>query len=294
MKKCFLAALLLLVVFAALLYLRLSERFDSHHLKITFFDVGQGDSILVQFPLGKNLLVDGGGGSPKRTKGRLIIPELRSKGILNLDAVLLTHPDSDHILGFKDIASTIPIGEYWINPVFTDEKIVPLLWQVEWLFKNNQVNARYIGKTEQIQWQGVEMKLFPSKGVGENDQCLVLQLNYGGCRVLLTGDIEKEGEKIIADSLKEKVHLLKIAHHGSGTSSTKMFLRKTSPNWSVLSVGWANRYGHPKNFVSERLRAIGSEIFRTDWHGSVEFTISSTGRVECQTARGPCGVSKCL
>ncbi len=294
MKKGFLYFLLLVCVFSVLLSFQLKERFFSHHLKLTFLDVGQGDSILLQFPEGKNLLIDGGGGSPRFTAGKMLVPELRSKGILKLDAVMLTHPDSDHILGFTDLAPNMSIGEYWLNPVFNGEQIVPLLWQTEWIFKRQNVPARFFPVQESLNWQGVEMEVFPSRGEGENNQCLVLLVRYGGCRILLTGDIEEEGEREMAKYITAPVHLLKVAHHGSKTSTTKPFLRKTLPKWSVLSTGWGNRYGHPKDFVVQRLRSVGSEILRTDWHGFIEFTIEAEGKVSCQTSRGSCGESRCI
>lgn len=294
MRNLVVALLFILISLTYLLAVFLHFRDNSGQLRVTFFDVGQGDSVLLQFPQGKTLLVDSGGGSPNFTAGRMLIPELRSLGILDLDAVLLTHPDSDHILGFRDIASNVKIGEYWLNARFTEGNMVPLLWQVQWLFKRNEVRPRFFSKEEKLLWQGVEMGVIPSKGENENDQGLVLLLQYGKCRVLLTGDIEKSGEALVATKLLEPVHLLKVAHHGSKTSSTKSFLRKAHPQWSVISAGWGNRYGHPKGFVSERLRALGSEILRTDWHGYVQFSFDAHGKVGCKTARGFCGESQCL
>ncbi len=279
--------------FAIVLAFRLKERFSSETLKVTFWDIGQGDSILMEFPKGKTLLIDSGGGNPHWTQGRPILSELRSKGILNLDAVLLTHPDSDHILGFTELVDQMGIKEYWLNPVFMDDKIVPLLWKLIWQFKEQKVKPIFFGKAEKRNWDGVELTFLPARGASENDQCVVLLAEFQGCRILMTGDIEKDSERELKDKLNSSVHLFKVAHHGSKTSSTKDFLRKVDPKWSVISVGWANRYGHPKDFVTERLRALGSEVFRTDWHGFVEFTIQKNGKIQCRTARGDCGTSEC-
>ncbi len=275
---------------------RLHSRFLDRTLRVTFFDVGQGDSILVQLPGGGTLLVDAGGGMGPWDMGkRELVPELARMGILSLDAILLTHPDQDHGYGFLGVLQGLAVGELWLNEGFIlEKKKKPLLSALIALARVAGARVRGFAGTERRDWNGVHVTLVPlSPDRSTNNRALVAALEYGGCRVLLTGDIEEAAERAWKELPGSGPTLLKVAHHGSKTSSTPAFLAKADPKWAVISVGLGNHYGHPSPGVGARLRARRTEVLRTDFHGYVRFAFSEDGRVECASSHGSCGVSRC-
>jgi competence protein ComEC len=140
---------------------------------------------------------------------------------------------------------------------------------------------------------GTRISILPMEGEGTNDRSLILLLEYGNCRALFAADMEKEAEASLSRRSIGHVDLLKVAHHGSRTSSTEKLLRSLTPRWAVISVGARNLYGHPHPTVLRRLLRHGVQVFRTDFHGYVRFRLEPQGSVHCETALGSCGVSSC-
>ena len=276
------------------LFFRWKERFRNDRFQVTFFDVGQGDAALLQFPGGKTMLVDAGGGFGEWDMGkRELFLELTRLGILSLDVALLSHPDQDHGYGFVGILQNITMSEFWLNGSFlTDLRKKPLLSTLLGFSQLQGVKVRGFHKRQSMNWNGVGLTLLPVKeGMSTNNRALVLFAEFGGCGVLFTGDIEAQAEMGLYPP--GRVSLLKVAHHGSRTSSTEGFLLRVLPRWAVISVGLRNRYGHPSPDVLLRLRGHAIQTLRTDFHGYVRFVFSKDGLAECQTALGPCGTSWC-
>lgn len=272
--------------------------FSTPKLQITFFDVGQGDSALIDFPDRSRWMVDGGGAFLERQIGRELFAELTSQGILRLHSMVLTHPDADHGEGLLSLLSELTVDSFLYNPAITERAKVtkPLLTDLIARAHLRKAKALPITRPQSQRLGGARVSLLPLKGITTNDRALVLNLQFGECSVLLTGDIEKEGEKeLVARSADWPAPtVLKVAHHGSRTSSTPRFLRKLSPRFAVVSSGVTNRYGHPNATVLERLRQFGAEVLRTDFHGWVRFTFTADSHFECQSSLGSCGEGRCL
>jgi competence protein ComEC len=256
-----------------------------HHygrVEITTIDVGQGDSHLIVAPAGKTLLIDGGGipAFDPKYKPRLEIgedvvsPYLWTRGIQRLDAVALTHAHDDHARGLLAILANFRPRELW-----TGARPNSGVW-AELEQKSRELGVRIVDRHagEQWSWAGASIRvLAPSRDQSHakaphNNDSLVLELAYGAHRFLLTGDIESrvEGELVTSGSLS-RVNLLKVAHHGSRTSTTPALLQSLRPTFAIVSAGRYNSYRHPHPDVIERLRSANTRIFRTDQYGAITF-----------------------
>ncbi len=289
-------AFLVLGLIGILVTRRLYFRFANPNLTVTFFDVGQGDSALIQFPYGKTLLIDGGGGWKTNNMGlKILFPELTRLGVLTLDYLLLSHPDNDHARGLLGIAEWFTVKKLWLHHEWSRFPRRPLLEEIvnRFQFKNTKLDWLNQPLTQEI--SGVELQVIPLRGNPRqrNDQALVAYLRFGKCHILFTGDIEKEAEHELIHLSLGKAHVLKVAHHGSVTSSSWDFLRETKPQWAVVSVGAGNTYGHPRKEILSRYRALGVNLLRTDYHGAVRLTVTPQGKVFCESVMGECGVEYC-
>ncbi|NBY20708.1 MBL fold metallo-hydrolase [bacterium] len=284
------------VLLSILILRRCYDRYWDPNLIITFFDVGQGDSALIQFPFGKTMLIDGGGGWGKLSVGeRVLIPELLRLGVLRLDHVVLSHPDSDHAFGLLEILQKMEVGQVWLSSYFQKPPRPRILQDIEQISKSRKIKINHLINPYQLQINGVSTLLTPL-GIdahSKNDRALLLGIEFSKCRALFTGDIEQGGELEMVTRSSKKVHLLKVPHHGSLTSSTRQFLKAFSPRWAVVSVGFKNSYRHPRKEILHRYRLMGINLLRTDFHGAVRLTLSPEGKVSCETYLGDCGVSRC-
>ncbi len=269
---CFIAAFVIIITYPF--------KSNSKTLKFTFIDVGQGDSILIEFPGRKKMLIDGGG-FPVGTFDvgeRVVSPFLWRKGIKKIHYLILTHSHPDHLNGLKAVARNFKIGEYW-------ETFSPLQDKTYTSFKKSLsplVTLRRMFRNQILTENNVRIEvLHPQEAKSDvlfanNDQSLVLRFIYGKTSFLLTGDIEIKSENEILQTEQEiSSQVMKSPHHGSNSSSSMAFLKKVSPAIVVISVGEGNWYRFPSSEVLKRYDEIGSKVFRTDIHGAVE--ISSDG-----------------
>jgi competence protein ComEC len=248
---------------------------------LTFIDVGHGDSILVEFPKGKRMLIDGGGLHEDRFDigKNVIAPFLWEKKIRRMDILALTHPDPDHLKGLNFIASQFSIGQFWDHGFQTASE--PYL-HLKKILEEKQIKTLSLnGETPPQMINGVEISFLnpPARETAQrkvqnlrdmNNSSLVMKLQFKNVSVLLTGDIGKEAEEQIlrrGDSLKADI--LKIPHHGSSSSSSPLFLERVKPTYAILSVGERNigRLPHPE--VLKRYSQLGASLFRTDRHGAI-------------------------
>jgi competence protein ComEC len=250
-------------------------------LVITFIDVGHGDSILVEFPRGKRMLIDGGGLRDGRFDigKNVIAPFLRGRKIGKIDYLVLTHPDPDHVQGLNFIASTFPIGQFWTNGSETGPESFLLLKKT--LGRKNVGELALSDDSPPQTINGVRISVFnpppgrwdseqASEGKFHNNQSMVLKVQFKNINLLLTGDIEKEAEhRILRAGHPVKADLLKVPHHGSATSSTAVFLNRVRPVYAIVSASERNAGKLPHPEVLERYRALGTRIFRTDRHGAI-------------------------
>jgi competence protein ComEC len=259
-------------------------------LHLTFIDVGQGDAIFIVFPHGSTMVVDAGGLSAAASfdiGDRVVAPVIRDAGFRRLDYLVLTHGDPDHIGGAPSILREFRPREVWEGiPVPRFGPLTALRVAAQ------EQGARWanVYDRDQIVVDGVEiLARHPQPADWErqkvrNDDSIVLELRWRDVSVLLTGDIGREIEKAIAPTLRPaRIRILKVAHHGSLTSSARDFVQALRPQLAVVSAGRSNHFGHPVPEVLERYRVVGTEIFRTDRDGAV--TMHTDGHaLEVQTS----------
>lgn len=263
---------------------------------VTFLDVGQGDSILIRLPHRQgNILIDSGGSLPyfqknweKRRRpfevGRdVVLHELRAMGVGSLDAVVMTHSDTDHIGGMKSIVGQLPIKRLVISPYFDPDPADIELFrkaagtgsEIDELKSGDRLN---IGGT-------VFYVLSPAGRLNRNDDSLVLQSTLGGKSWIFTGDLGSDGERrLIAHYPAVRADVLKLGHHGSRTSSSENWLNQLNPSIAIISAGKNNRYGHPHQEVLDRLQAHRIAAMRTDRSGALQFLFTKSRIVRIRTA----------
>lgn len=250
--------------------------------QITFIDVGQGDSILVEFPKGKRMLIDGGGVYDDSFDiGRNVVaPVLWRKKIMMLHYLVLTHPHPDHLNGLKFIASSFGVGEFWENG--QGDSSVPSITLRE-IIRRRGIKRLTVDDASAHRWiNGTKVEVLnPSRSAlsdredpwsQANDDSIVLKITYGTQQFLLPGDIEREAEARMVRSGKDlKSDVLKVPHHGSKTSSTATFIEAISPSYAVFTVGYRNIFKLPNPKVLNRYENTGCRILRTDRNGSITF-----------------------
>ncbi|MFC9542053.1 MBL fold metallo-hydrolase [Lysinibacillus sp. NPDC056959] len=235
-----------------------------HEMRVHFIDVGQGDSIFIESPNGKTMLVDGG----VKGAGQKIVSYLKELGVNKLDIVVATHPDADHIGGLIPVLNSIDIGQFYDSgKVHTSQTFEEMLTLID--TKNIPYDIPKTG--DHIAFDDdINVKVLNANenATDNNDASVVLKLAYGNVSFLLTADagIALEKEMMQGDV---KAMILKAGHHGSNTSSSAEFIQTVHPEVTILSYGEGNKYGHPHAEVVERLQAIGSEIYATAEAGTV-------------------------
>ena len=239
-------------------------------LEVHFFDVGQGDSIFIETPNKRQVLIDGGPDKTVLEKLNQAMPFYDQ----TIDLVVLTHPDADHITGLIEVLEYYQIGRI-LTSGFEKDTATYKKWQE--LIKQKEIPLTIVQAGQNIILQdGIILEiLWPDQYLIElsnkntNNGSIVARLVYNQSEFLLTGDIEKEIEKyLVNQDIWLESDVLKIAHHGSKTSSIQSFINKVNPEIAVISVGENNRYNHPNETVLERLK--NSSIYRTDKNHDIQ------------------------
>ncbi|PIR41222.1 MAG: hypothetical protein COV31_02330 [Candidatus Yanofskybacteria bacterium CG10_big_fil_rev_8_21_14_0_10_46_23] len=245
-------------------------------LHVYFLNVGQGDAIFVQSPTGHQLLIDGGPDSAILSELGAVMSFFDRK----IDLVLLTHPDADHLAGLVEVLKRYQV-EAVIESGVKCQTSLCRAWDKEIQERAPKVVLGNLG--DQIDLGGgVILKILsPFSEIADqtfskvNNTSLVTRLEYRGQSVLLTGDIEGSIEdKLVISQSAIDVDFLKVAHHGSKTSSSVDFLRATSPLTAFIQVGSENQYGHPTAEILNRLEQEAIEYYRNDLSGRIELILS--------------------
>jgi competence protein ComEC len=251
-------------------------------LRVTFLDVGQGDSILVEFPGRKKMLVDGGG-TPDSSfdMGEQVVSSfLWHRGIKKLDYVVLTHAHPDHLNGLVAVTRNFRVAEFW--EAFSPEEspaYEELNQNLSSVLRRRRVFRGFRHSEGQVIIEALHPKESPRLARRtDNDDSLVLRLASDGGSILLAADIGRASEDAILDEhLSVCSGVLKSPHHGSRSSSSDTFLAAVDPRVVVISAGLGNPYGFPHPEILERYRAAGLLIFRTDQDGAVEVSVQAPG-----------------
>lgn len=244
--------------------------------ELVFLSVGQGDSVLIKSD-GITALVDAGPKTDWFDAGeRLVSPKLRQRGVVVIDVVFLTHPDSDHIGGLPAVARRFKIGMVAMPSHFRGSK--ELLDVLESAGIDNS-RRRWLKDGSTVEFGASHITLrFTKLSDDDNSGSLLMKLTCaGGSTAVLTGDAGEEQELAMLGRDDWRAQVLKAGHHGSGTSTSESWLRAVRPQFVVISCGRDNQFGHPAEAVLERSRQAGAAIFRTDMLGDIEFVATSAG-----------------
>jgi len=274
-------------------------------LRITMLDVGQGDGILIESRSGEVILIDGGSSSISGVGQYRILPHLKYYGIRKIDYLLMTHPDEDHISGQRELMQKNGTGgiriENYLIPKLAEKLQDTNYHSMKELAIRQKIPVSFIRAGDTLVSSGLKLLcLHPEPGFdtdSANACSVTLQLSYQSFSMLLTGDLEKEGEEAVVRKLKGEKQaqvapssrpgftVLKVAHHGSKNSTCGEFLSLVNPMIVLISCGERNRYGHPHRELLERLKDAGSAIYQTPEHGVIQITTDGS-RIQTDIYKG--------
>ena len=249
---------------------------------IHIIDVGQADSILITTQSNKNMLIDGG----DENSAKIIKSYLKNKKVKTLDVVVATHPDSDHIGSLDDIIDNFDVEKIYMPKQTTNSECYINL--IDSCNKKN-LKVNYLSKDDSFDLDKyTEIYVLSPDYITDNNNSnsIVLNISYKNNNFLFTGDCEESNEMDMINSYNleesnemyminsydlENIDFLKVAHHGSSTSSSLEFLKEISPSIAVISCGYKNDYGHPHRSTLQNLESVNAKVFRTDVNGSMQF-----------------------
>ncbi|VYU42641.1 MBL fold metallo-hydrolase [Intestinibacter bartlettii] len=257
-----------LLIFSIIIIALLTGCDKNKDFCIHVIDVGQADSILITTPSSKNMLIDGG----DEDSAKIIKSYLKNKKVKNLDVVIATHPDSDHIGSLDYIIDNFDVEKIYMPNQTTDSECYINL--IDSCNKKN-LKVNYLSKDDSFNLDDSTniYVLSPSYITDNNNSnSIVLNISYKNNNFLFTGDCEESNEMDMINSYNlENIDFLKVAHHGSYTASSLAFLEETTPDIAVISCGYKNSYGHPHKSTLDNLESVDAKIFRTDQNGSMQF-----------------------
>ncbi len=261
-------------------------------LEMAVLDVGHGDAIVLSLPDGKNVLVDGGGlGHSSLDIGEsVLVPYLLNRGVRKLDAVIVTHADFDHVGGLFTVMEELEVNALWEGDPEWALSHRPAYRALHERAAGAGITAHVLTSGESFSWGGVQFEVLAASHSGferSNDRSVVLRITYGGRSLLLTGDAERALEAALVRSGADlRADVLKVAHHGSRSSSTEPFLDAVRPQLAIISARRAPSRPLPSARVLHRLRERGIEYLRTDHNGTVTVRIREDGQMSVSTYRG--------
>lgn len=286
----------LIILIAVIVFHPYSTPRADGRLHVDFLDVGQGDAIFVTFPNGQTLLVDGGGrfdyrktdddAEPfepdTRSIGEAVVSEvLWAKGYSRVDHIMATHADADHIDGLVDVAKNFQIGSAIFGRTPMSDPDFVELYEV---LQRRSIAVETVSRGEILKFGDVTVEvLYPfdtadMNAPSDNNNSVVLRIVYGSRAILLTGDIERTTETALVTNPNRSglsADVIKVAHHGSRTSSLQQFIDATRTQYAIISVGRNSPFGHPHAEVVARWQAAGAQVFTTGLSGMI--SVSTDG-----------------
>ncbi|HGJ66183.1 TPA: DNA internalization-related competence protein ComEC/Rec2 [bacterium] len=271
------------LVIISLSFFAWANLYEGNVAKVTYLDVGEADSAVVDLPEDYEILIDGGVHRGKYSSGeRVVFPFLNRQGIDDIELMVSTHPDNDHTGGLTYIVDNVKIdkaitGSYGMfSPTYKelinrlDSKGIEYYDAIpQTIYENRDTKVEIISDGYKEFLKNEESRM--------NNNSVVMKVTYKKVSFLFTGDIEKEAERQLVNSGKDiRANVIKVPHHGSYSSSSNQFINAVQPDIAIISVGYRNYYNHPSNHVIRRYKSLGTSIYRTDYQGSV--TIITDGR----------------
>ena len=268
---------------------QVSQRYWRRDLRVTFLSVGQGDCAVVEFPGSEVMVVDGGGLAGFDVGERVVAPFLWRRKIARVDYVVLTHPERDHYGGLVYLGREFAPREFWYNGHGARSQGYRDLREAM-AAAGAREHAVHRGFRRRIGGCDVAV-LGPPAGddlAKTNDQSVVMRVRCGSASVMLTGDLEADGEaRVLAAGGGVRSDLLKVGHHGSRTSSTARFIDAVHPEAAVISAGYDNRFGFPARAVLAAYERRGISVYRTDRDGAVIFEAAGDGAMRLWAVHRP-------
>lgn len=261
------------------LFLVEPARLPAGAMSVVVLDVGQGLAVVVRTAT-HTLLYDTGPRYSMQSDsgGRIVVPFLRGEGVRRLDGMVVSHDDNDHAGGMSSLLSQIPVA--WLKSSLPQSKI-------------NSIEVKHEPCTAGQYWTWDEVRfemLHPPQDsdgnqVRDNDRSCVLRISSRHGSLLLPGDIERDAERDLVGAHELASDVLVVPHHGSKTSSTEEFIGNVQPQIAIFTVGYLNRFGHPKEAVIERYQRAGSQLYRTDQHGALLIDFSKDTGIDIRRWR---------
>ncbi len=266
---------------------------EKGEFELSAIDVGQGDSLLTAFPSGQLMLIDAGGiaafGRTRRTGidigEDVVSPYLWTRSIKHLDVVAMTHAHEDHMGGMVAVMKNFRPRELWVGAVGES----PEWQQVRKAARDLGITIRPLQQGDPFSYGGTTLQVlapladYIPTATPQNNDSLVMRVEFGSTSFLLTGDMEKKiEEQLYARGLLRPADVLKVGHHGSRTSSTPDLLNAVHPVFGLISVGYENTYGHPHPLTLDALREHHATVYRTDEQGLVR-VISDGHRITIES-----------
>lgn len=285
-KKKIIKFLLVIVIIICCIYKNIPK-----NLNINFVDVGQGDCTFIVTPKNKTILIDGGGqiNSNYDVGKSILLPYILNRGYNQIDYIIISHFDYDHIGGILTIMEELKVGKVIICK---QAEISENYQKFIEIVKNKGINVVLVNKSDQIKIEnniGINIIWPNSKNlINENplnNNSIVCKLVYKEFSMLFTGDIEEIAEQQILEEYKNNLSILnstilKVGHHGSKSSSSKKFIEAVSPKIALIGVGKNNKFGHPNEEVLERINKKRIKTFRTDQCGEISITVNNKGTIK--------------
>ena len=241
----------------------------SDPIEVNFIDVGQGDSCFIVTANNDTILIDAG----EKSDALAIIECLDEYEFEDIDLMILTHPDADHIAGAKTILETYDVAEVvmcsYVKNTKMFENLIACLENLDTKVTQGQVGLEYNIDGVNLLVVGVDSNVKTA-----NDSSVVTKMTYGDVSIMFMGDLEEKGEKVVLQNGYDlSAQIMKLGHHGSSTSSSQEMLDVVNPKIAIISCGLDNKYGHPHVETKDKLDTMGIKYYRTDELGTIKLEI---------------------
>lgn len=256
------------------------NKLPKNYIEVSCIDVGQGDSFYIQTQSNKSILIDGGGSetSDYNVGENVLLPYLLDRGCSKIDIIFVSHAHADHIDGILTVVKKLKIGKVIIGPQNRGDEKIAELYKV---CKSRDIEIMHVSAGNIIDFDNIKFEiLYPYKNAHDdnvNNLSLIFRMKYANRSMLFTGDIESSCEEKIKGDIKADI--LKVAHHGSKTSTTDSFLKRVIPQIAIISVADKNTYGHPNEKVIERLNMYTNNIYMTKNSGEIRIRIYRNSKI---------------